>query len=103
MQLNTVVRTDSHCRHISLNTLFSNTLIDQFVQASPIFFSLSGTCIYWAFNGFARSLKINPLLFMDDWKLYAKKLNQLDSLIKTVRIFSNDIWIKFGIEKCSGS
>ena len=103
MQLNTVVRTDSHCRHISLKTLFSNTLIDQFLQAPPIFSSLSGKRIYWAFNGFARSLKINPFLFMDDWKLYAKTLNQLDSLVQTVRIFSNDIWIKFGIEKCTGS
>lgn len=37
---------------------------------------------------------------MDDWKLYAKTMNQLDSLTQAVRIFSNDIWIKFGIEKC---
>lgn len=37
---------------------------------------------------------------MNDWKLYAKSMNQLDSLTQAVRIFSNDIWIKFGIEKC---
>ena len=35
---------------------------------------------------------------MDDLKLYAKTPNQLDSLIQTVRIFSNDIGMKFGIE-----
>ena len=44
---------------------------------------------------------INHLLFMDDLKLYAKTPNQLDSLIQTVRIFSNDIGMKFGIEKCA--
>ena len=38
---------------------------------------------------------------MDDLKLYAKTSNQLDSLIQTVRIFSSDIGMKFGIEKCA--
>ena len=38
---------------------------------------------------------------MDDLKLYAKTPNQLDSLMQTVRIFSNDIGMKCGIEKCA--
>lgn len=51
---------------------------------------------------YGNNIKISHLLFMDDLKLYAKTSNQIDSLIRTVRIFSNDIRIKFGIEKCAG-
>ena len=43
---------------------------------------------------------INHLLFMDDLKLYGKNMKQLDTLINTVRIFSNDIGMKFGLQKC---
>ena len=43
---------------------------------------------------------INHLLFMDDLKLYGKTENQLDTLVNTVRIFSSDICMEFGIEKC---
>ena len=45
--------------------------------------------------------KLNHLLFMDDLKLYGKDKNQLDSLVQTVRIFSSDIGMTFGIEKCA--
>ena len=45
--------------------------------------------------------KVNQLLFMDDLKLYAKDIRQLDSLVQTVRIFSNDIGMEFGIQKCA--
>ena len=45
--------------------------------------------------------EINHLLFMDDLKLYSKAEKTLDSLIQTVRIFSNDIKMKFVIEKCA--
>ena len=44
--------------------------------------------------------KINLLLFMDDLKLYAKNEKGLDSLVQTVRIFSKDIGMEFGIDKC---
>ena len=50
---------------------------------------------------YGNNVKINHLLLMDDLKLYAKNPNQLDSLVQTVRIFSKDIGIKFGIEKCA--
>ena len=42
--------------------------------------------------------KINHLLFMDDLKLYAKNEKGLDSLVQTVRIFSDDIGMEFGID-----
>ena len=44
--------------------------------------------------------KINHLLFMDDLKLYSRSEKGLDSLVQTVRVFSEDIGMKFGIEKC---
>ena len=45
--------------------------------------------------------KINHLSFMDDLKLYSRSEKGLDSLIQTVRIFSEDIGMDFGIEKCA--
>ena len=42
--------------------------------------------------------KLNHLLFMDDLKLYAKDIRQLDSLVQTVWIFSNDIGMEFGFK-----
>ena len=45
--------------------------------------------------------KINHLLFMNDLKLYSRSEKGLDSLIKTVRVFCEDIGMEFGIEKCA--
>ena len=45
--------------------------------------------------------RINHLLFMDDLKLFAKNEKEIDSLVQTVRIFSDDIGMKFGLEKCA--
>ena len=44
---------------------------------------------------------INHLLFMDDLKLYGKSEEQIDSLIHTVRIFTDDIRMEFGLSKCA--
>ena len=44
--------------------------------------------------------KINHLLSMDDLKLFAKNEDQIDSLVNTVRIFSEDIKMEFGLPKC---
>ena len=38
---------------------------------------------------------------MDDLKFYSKSEKTLDFLIQTVRIFSEDIGMKFGIDKCA--
>ena len=40
--------------------------------------------------------KINYLLFMDN-----RSEKGLDSLVQTVRVFSEDIGMEFGIEKCA--
>lgn len=44
---------------------------------------------------------VNHLLYMDDLKLYGKNEKQIDTLINTVRIFSSDIGMEFGIDKCA--
>ena len=38
---------------------------------------------------------------MNDLKLYGKNEKQLDTLIDTVRVFSDDIRMQFGISKCA--
>ena len=38
---------------------------------------------------------------MDDIKLFAKNEKELETLIHTVRIYSQEIWMEPGIEKCA--
>ena len=38
---------------------------------------------------------------MDDLKLYSRSEKGLESLRQTVRVFSEDIGMEFGIEKCA--
>ena len=45
--------------------------------------------------------KVNHLLYMDDLKLYAKNEKDLTALIETVRIFTKDICMEFGLDKCA--
>ena len=45
--------------------------------------------------------KINHLMYMDDIKLFAKNDKELETLIHAVRIFSQDIGMEYGIEKCA--
>ena len=47
------------------------------------------------------SKKISDLLYMDDLKLYGKTAVKLESLVNTVRIFSSDISMEFGFDKCT--
>ena len=49
---------------------------------------------------FAKEFKVNHLLFMDDLKLFGKDEDQIDSLVQTVQLFSEDIGIEFGLKKC---
>ena len=43
--------------------------------------------------------KLNHLLFMDDIKIFAKSECEINGLISTVQILSNDIGMEFGIKK----
>ena len=40
------------------------------------------------------------LLYMDDLKLYARNEREMKTLLTRVTNFSNDIKMKFGLEKC---
>ena len=44
---------------------------------------------------------INHLLFMDDLKLYARDKEDLGKLLDVVRVFSRDIRMEFGLDKCA--
>ena len=46
-----------------------------------------------------KQLKINHLLFMDDLKLFGKNEKQIDSVVRTIHIFSTDIGMVIGIKK----
>ena len=41
------------------------------------------------------------IIFMDDLQLYSQSEKGLDSLLQTVCVFSEDIGMEFGIEKCA--
>jgi hypothetical protein len=45
--------------------------------------------------------KISHLLYMDDLKMIAKSEEELQKEIQTVKIFSDDIHMEFGLEKCA--
>ena len=45
--------------------------------------------------------KFNHQMYMDDIKLFAKNEKELETLIHAIRIYSQDIGMEFGIEKCA--
>jgi len=44
---------------------------------------------------------VNHLLFMDDLKMFGKNKRELEALTELVRIFSRDIGMEFGLDKCA--
>ena len=44
---------------------------------------------------------INRLFYMDDLKLYAKNDKESEGLLSTVKQFSDDIGMEFGLDKCA--
>ena len=45
--------------------------------------------------------KVNHLFYIDDLKLFARNDGQLEGLLTTVKEFSNDIAMQFGLDKCA--
>ena len=45
-------------------------------------------------------MKINHLSFKDDLKMFAKNKKEIDSLVSTVQLVSQDIGMQFGVQKC---
>jgi len=48
-----------------------------------------------------KKTKISHVLYMDDLKLIAKSEEELQKQIQTVKIFSDDIQMEFGLQKCT--
>ena len=44
--------------------------------------------------------RLNYLLFMDDLKLYGSSESDIDSLVRTTKLVTEDIGMSFGIDKC---
>ena len=62
----------------------------------PLNFILS-KCLY----EYKLYIKKKHQMCMDDIKLFAKNGKELETLIQTVRIYSEDVGMDFGIEKCA--
>ena len=45
--------------------------------------------------------KISPLFYMGDLKLYGRNDYELEGLLRTVKTFSDDIGMTFGLDKCA--
>ena len=45
--------------------------------------------------------RLNHLFYMDDLKLYTKNDEELEGLLHTVKMFSDDINMQFGLDKCA--
>ena len=87
----------------SLGTVNIKRGIFQGDSLSPLIFrNLYDTCLLCkAKVGYRMGgVKINHLLFMDDLKMFAKNKNEIDSLVSTVQMISQDIGMQFGVKKC---
>ncbi|KAI5714183.1 hypothetical protein M8J76_012376 [Diaphorina citri] len=76
---------------------------------SPMWFCLSLNPLSNILNNTNKGYKlqtssmfnISHLLYVDDLKIYARNNDELQSLLETTAIFSSDINMQFGIEKCA--
>jgi len=92
---------------ISTDKFSINTGMFQGDNPSGTLFILSLLPLSWLLKKSKLGYRINNetiashLIFMDDLKLYAANDQQLNSQIKIVKLFSDDIGMSFGIDKCS--
>ena len=47
-----------------------------------------------------KEYKLNHLLFIDDLNLFSKSEEQIDTLVRTVHVFSTDTGMDFGMRNC---
>ena len=70
----------------------------------PLSLILRKTAAGYSFKGnqllYMDDLKLKHLLYMDDLKLYGKSNDQIDSLVRTVYLFTSDVGMEFGVKKC---
>ena len=48
-----------------------------------------------------RGKNINHLFYMDDLKIFASNDGELEGMLKTIKKFSKDIGMEFGLNKCA--
>ena len=89
------------CENIDINSG-----IFQGDSLSPLLICLALTPLSYELNdtGYGykiREGRINHLFFMDALKLYGKNNKELHGLLCTVKKFSDDIGMKFGLDKCA--
>ena len=68
------------------------------VTLSPLLFCLILFLLAKINSNSQYEYKINHLLYIDDLKLYTSNDNELEGLIKTVKVFSDNIGMQFGLE-----
>ena len=83
-----------------------NTCIFQGDSLSPLLFCLSLMPLSRELNqtGYGYNIQkrsINHQFYMDDLKLFAKDDNDLEGLLETMKKFSDDTDMFFGLDKCA--
>ena len=70
------------------------------------FFSVSYLCCWYlkkvdaSYKWGKKEYKVNHLLFMDDLKLFSKNEEQMNTIVRTVYVFSTNITMEFRMKKC---
>ena len=80
-------------RHISGRQFVTTAICDLYDSPRP---DIKKTKLGYTFKN---GEKLNHFLFMNDLKIFAKGEREINGLISTVQIFSNDIGMEFGIKK----
>ena len=88
------------------NSIDINSGIFQGDSLSPLLFCIALIPLSQQLNNTGYGYKIenkviDHLFFMDDLKLYAKNDSELEGLLHTVKKFSDDIGMSFGLDKCA--
>ena len=91
---------------IKTTSISSKSGIFQGNSLSPLLFclSLAPLCTLLNNTGYGYEVggkKISHLFYMDDLKTYVKNDNQQEGLLKTIKTFSDDICMQFGLAKCA--
>ena len=100
-------KTNLHLNYSEGSIICENSDINiQGDSLSPLLFFLALTPLLYELNdtGYRHKIgeeKINHLFYMDDLKLYGKDDEEFDRLLCTVKKFSDDIGMDFGLDKCA--
>jgi len=94
------------CAVARLSEVSVNCGIFQGDTLSPLLFCLALNPLSYLLDNL-RGYKISPtinlihLMYMDDIKVFAQNDQCLKTLVDTIRMFSDDIGMRFGFQKCA--